>query len=471
MRFIRSIFVFLGIFLIFNTLSKAQELDWEKMLIQDVENINPVYMPVVGIGAGYINFLGDVTNNTSNPLLGSLAFKANMHAFIDQPKHYKFNLYVMLTIPGDNGTPLIVNQRDYKNPGKNFRFQTDLLLFGINGHYDFDHFIKKTSFIRPFVSVGAEFLTFSSKADLIGKYYDKGTGSFVEAPYNYWTDGTVRSRPQIDERPAELMYPDGVYETDLRNSDLNTIGKYNQYALAIPFEVGLDFYVSNRTSIRMSYSFHYTFTDNIDNVSKQNPIGAITNVGGSDNFSYTSVSLHFDLFSDPKMLRLNRLFLELGDYDFDLLGDEDGDEVRDIMDKCLNTPKGVSVDTLGCPFDDDLDGVPNFRDKELASAPGAIVDRDGTEIPDALVWTNLNQEALPRDQVEMYLELISSLSSGSGRKAGSMKIPEKFKALDTDGDGYISFDEVLKAIDSFFDFENELSTQDIYDLNDFFFAQ
>jgi hypothetical protein len=158
-------------------------------------------------------------------------------------------------------------------------------------------------------------------------------------------------------------------------------------------------------------------------------------------------------------------------FDLDLAGDEDGDIVEDINDRCLHTPSGVAVDSVGCPFDTDLDGVPDIEDKQKDTPKGAIVDRDGIEIPDDLVWTNLNQEALPRDQVEMYLQIMNNLGNGTGRRLGSVVIPDKFKSVDADGDGYVSFDEVLKTIDSFFDFDNDLTTQDIYELNDFFFSQ
>ncbi|NTV84360.1 MAG: hypothetical protein HGA23_08690, partial [Bacteroidales bacterium] len=50
-------------------------------------------------------------------------------------------------------------------------------------------------------------------------------------------------------------------------------------------------------------------------------------------------------------------------------------------------------------------------------------------------------------------------------------IPEKFKALDTDKDNYISFDEMLKEIDRYFDFESRLSANELYELNSFFFSQ
>jgi OOP family OmpA-OmpF porin len=43
--------------------------------------------------------------------------------------------------------------------------------------------------------------------------------------------------------------------------------------------------------------------------------------------------------------------------------DSDGDGVGDSKDKCPNTPKGVKVDAVGCPFDADGDGVPDYLDR------------------------------------------------------------------------------------------------------------
>ncbi|HOT14724.1 MAG TPA: hypothetical protein PK252_08170 [Bacteroidales bacterium] len=447
----------------------AQELDWEKMLIQDVENINPVYKPVIGFGTGYINYMGDIRNNGSSIFAGSLAFKVNMHAYIDAQRHYKFNFYTLFTVPGNSKTSMTVIQRDYTDPSKNFRFTSDLLTFGLNAHYDFDHFISQKSLFRPFVSLGAELVMFSSKANLMN-----GNNMFY-----YWSDGTIRDKIQSAEQISTIVKPDDEYETDMRsNTEINKGEKYNQYSIAVPLEIGVQFDVTNRTSIRLGYAFHLNFTDNMDNVSSSNPIQSTLynlnikdNGSAFDNFGYSYVSLHFDLFSDPKMLRNKLLFLDLEGYDYDLIGDEDGDNVFDINDKCLHTPKGLAVDTAGCPEDTDKDGVPDFMDKQNDSPVGAIVDKDGVEIPDNLMWDNLGLEALPRDQVEALLAITNNMSAGSGRRVGAMDIPEKFKSLDVDGDGYISFDEVLKAIDSFFDFDSELNTSDIYELNDFFFAQ
>ena len=432
-------------------------MDWESKLNTIITVENRVYMPIVGVGVGYLNFFGDVKNNISNPLMGSLAFKANVHAYIDDARYYKFNIYVMATIPGV--TPLTVNQRDYSNPSKNYNFSSDMYMVGLNAHYDFEHFIKKTKPIHPYISLGGEFLSFNSKTDLYGFYYDKLGVKHDQVKYNYWKDGTIRSVPQLDERPNYIVERDGVYETNLSSDS----AAYSKNVFAIPIEFGLDFKVAERLNIRFGYVYHYTFSEFIDNIKNKN---------GFDAVGYTYVSLHFDLFSDPEAIRQRQAIAFLDEEGYDnLWDDEDNDGVRDPADMCPHTPSKVPVDTVGCPFDGDKDGVPDYNDKDKKSLPGAIVGRDGIEIPDAQVWDVLNQEALPRDQVEMYILAMNNLAAGSGRKNGRVEIPEKFKLLDADKDGYISFDEVLKTIDAFFDFDTDLSTQDIYELNDFFFEQ
>ena len=57
--------------------------------------------------------------------------------------------------------------------------------------------------------------------------------------------------------------------------------------------------------------------------------------------------------------------------------DSDGDGVPDSLDKCPDTPKGVKVDTNGCPIDSDGDGVPDYLDKCPDTPAGVTVDKDG----------------------------------------------------------------------------------------------
>jgi Ca2+-binding EF-hand superfamily protein len=75
--------------------------------------------------------------------------------------------------------------------------------------------------------------------------------------------------------------------------------------------------------------------------------------------------------------------------------------------------------------------------------------------------------AMNREDVTTYFETIGK---GYVRK-GIEEIPEKFKPLDVDGDGYISFEELLKVIDDYFDLKLNFTVEDIYELNNFFFIQ
>ncbi len=60
-----------------------------------------------------------------------------------------------------------------------------------------------------------------------------------------------------------------------------------------------------------------------------------------------------------------------------LIPDSDADGVADADDKCPNTPRGVEVDSAGCPLDTDGDGVPDYEDKCPNTPKGAPVDADG----------------------------------------------------------------------------------------------
>jgi len=57
--------------------------------------------------------------------------------------------------------------------------------------------------------------------------------------------------------------------------------------------------------------------------------------------------------------------------------DTDGDGVYDHNDNCPDTPRGVAVDSHGCPLDSDGDGVPDSLDECKDTPKGAKVDSRG----------------------------------------------------------------------------------------------
>lgn len=439
----------------------AQDPDeayYESLLKEEVEVLNPVYKPVIGLGVGYTNFFGEVRDPRQSPVSGPLSYKLNVATFVDNKHYFKANFFLLL------GT-LTGNQHSALDTFRNLNFKTDLTSFGINLQYDFKPFIKKGALLNPYISIGIENVQFNSKTDL----YTTINGEKI--PYHYWTDGTIRDIPESRKglQVANILHRDYNYETDLRDLNLYGLGSYSQSTFAVPVEAGVDVNLADRVTMRLGYSFHYTFTDNIDNVSYK-ATQVIKGNRNTDMFSYSYVSFHFDLFSSPKTITMQKLFADV-DFDYSFYGDNDMDLVYDGWDKCPNTPPGVEVDTTGCPYDDDKDGVPNYMDKELNSHPNAIVDNFGVEINgEKLGEQFLNQQAISRSDVESFLMMQRARTRYNMGKS-SIPIPQRFKPLDKDKDDYISFDEMLDAIDDFFDGKLNLTSNDLYELNDFFFAQ
>jgi len=146
------------------------------------------------------------------------------------------------------------------------------------------------------------------------------------------------------------------------------------------------------------------------------------------------------------------------------------DRILDFADNCPDTPKGVAIDSVGCPLDGDKDGVPDYIDKEQFTPPGVIVDEFGAKYSENKIRETLYQDLQAVNRQELYMIPIG-MGWSKYDNMSSVEIPEKYKKLDIDGDNYISFDELLNAINGFFDFDTEFTTDDIYDLNNFFFAQ
>ncbi len=429
--------------------------EFERMLIEEIEVDDPVYKPVVAFGVGSFNFMGDVNDFYSGLWGTQPGFRVNVSRFLDRQRNYKLNFFMLYG-------KLTGNERSYTNLERNLNFQSEIINFGLNFEYTFNHIFRSGSRITPFVSAGAESFQFNSKADLLDSQ---------GRPYNYWSDGTIRDIPENAPNAHEsvMIQRNYVYETDLRSANLYGLGNYPQIAFAIPVDYGLDFRISERVKMRLGSSMHFTFSDMIDNVSSGG--SGITGNNRNDRFSYTYVTFHLDLFSDPEIITVERLFADI-EFDYTLIEDEDGDGVFDFWDRCPNTPPGVEVDEYGCPIDSDGDGVPDYRDLEPNTRPGAFVDEHGREItPQQLAdMLGKSENAVARNEIDLFAYVSAYRYPGYTRQdyAG---IPEKFRFLDRDGDGFISFEELIRAIDMFFDGESGLTAEDIYELNDFFFSQ
>ncbi len=451
-KLIRLLSVVLCLGLVQQVLAQDDEAYYESLLNEEVKVENPVYLPVLGISFGTLNFYGDVHNNVRNPFVGTPGYRVNAATFIDNKHFLRANFYFML------GT-LVANQRSYTDTALNRNFSSNITSFGLNLQFNFENFIKENKNkvkINPFVSLGIEDIQFNSKTD---------TSDIHGNHYYYWTDGTIRNIPEKDAgvMPSKILQRSyNYYPTDLRA--LNN-GTYASSTFSIPISIGIDFTITDRINLRIGEELHYTFTKNIDNMAW------LTGHANKmmDKFTYSYISLHFDLFSSAKTILVHKLFAEVDNFDYAMFGDEDNDGVYDIYDKCPGTPFGVAVDSVGCPYDTDNDGVPDYLDKEPNTAPGAMVDEDGVTIKPEVLAEKINIDAVDRKDVDAFLLMHRAQSRYKGKP--SIPLPEKFKQVDLDGDGYISFDELIKAIDDFFDSSSKLTTKDIYELQDFFFDQ
>lgn len=441
-------FLPLAIILFLSTHIVFAQGGYEDLLYQEVEVENPVYMPVIGIGAGVINYYGELQNDFRNLIQGQPTYRINVYQYIDNKHFWKINLNAMFgKISG--------YERSYIDTSKNANFESDLFTLGFNLEYSFGNIYKGEKKIVPFISIGGEYIAnFSAKSDIYNENGDK---------YIYYPDGTIRANDQLVSRDYD-------YETDLRKLNPYGIEDYASSSFAIVADVGFDFKVSDRVALRLASSLHYTFTDEIDGISKENTIGRIGN-SAMDMFSFTYVALNIDLFSDSKTKIIENYVIDVtGDFDYTLIADDDRDGILNLVDNCLETPSGIPVDSVGCPFDDDRDGVPNYIDKEQFSNKGAIVDEFGAELSANKIRDKLFQDLLAVDRDEIYMVPVG-LGWSKYTEMTNVEMPEKYKKLDLDADNYISFDELLEAINGFFDFDSEFKTEDIYDLNNFFFAQ
>jgi hypothetical protein len=145
-------------------------------------------------------------------------------------------------------------------------------------------------------------------------------------------------------------------------------------------------HLSDRMDMRIGATLHFTMTDYIDGVT-ENSKGIRKGDSKNDSYMMTSFSLRYDLFNNKESATdsLGQDYFDNSEIYVLDKEDADGDGVLDIVDKCLGTPPGISVDANGCPQDDDKDGIPNSEDDELQSPPGSVVDDKGVALSDSLI--------------------------------------------------------------------------------------
>ncbi|MCF8258973.1 MAG: hypothetical protein K9J06_15570 [Flavobacteriales bacterium] len=327
--------------------------------------------PRVGVGTGFFTYLGDVKdNNFSHPFTSSWGYE--FRASANFSRYFDIDLNIVY---GD----ITINERS-REPLKNRNFRSEMFVGGVGISYNFNHLYKKRpGIVQPYIGVGIAFIHFDSKTDL-----RDADGNL----YHYWSDGSIMDRAEDSETAwqAVELQRDYEYETDLRHMNNDGLGKYDLFTFSVPVSAGLDFKMGRRLSARLGASFHYTFTDLMDDFTHRGN-GDRQGNSSNDMFLFTSLSVAYAIGvgkTEKKVQKDN--YFESLDFLALNLEDTDGDGVKDFDDLCAYTPEGAKVDEFGCPLDTDRDFIADYRDHEEFTGVDKIADLRGIGLTDQMIW-------------------------------------------------------------------------------------
>ena len=324
-----------------------------------------IFKPQVSLGTGMLTFYGDIGSNHQgyHPMVSRLATTLRLinplNDFLD------LGFYVLFG-------QISANERTLT---RNLNFNSNITTGGVTINYNFNQFLRKGRNVEPYIHVGLESIEFLSKTDL-----QDANGN----TYHYWSDGSIKDLAENDPNADNAidLVRDYTYESDIREQNFDGFGKYQERTLGIPLELGANFHVGNKLKFRVGTAVHFTFTDLIDGVTNES-VGNRIGDARNDKLLYTHIAMSYDFnIKSKKKPKFDVIDEDSEQYYREDTIDSDGDMVVDHMDRCANTPPGVVVDEIGCPLDDDLDGVANSFDDELLSMEGALVDMKGVTMTD-----------------------------------------------------------------------------------------
>ena len=404
-------------------------------------------LPSIAVGFGVLSFDGDIGNGVNLTSLSRI--RGGYNATLEQRIGRAFGV----SINGIFGK-LADSEMGAK---RNLNFESKITQMDLNLviHLDNDLLFKRTSIFAPYLYAGFGYLKFDSYGDLTNKSGVK---------YNYWTDGTIRDLPD-STIGAKIIQRDYTYETKLNDS-----AKYTNSTFAIPVGLGVNLKITDNLYINLGASYYLTMTDWIDNFKDK----------GNDRYIFANVAIQYNFgkpYDDSNPVYQTVDFSSIDNLD----SDEDG--VKDGEDVCPGTPKGTKITSNGCPEDNDEDGVPDYLDKEPLTKKGAYVDANGVTQTEKMIsdrQTEFNALATERSNLFnenpslKYLKEVEAKSK-TARKSnpnGVSSIPFALKSADLNNDGYISTDEIAKAIDAFFEGgDSDYTVEKLNDLIDYFFEQ
>lgn len=322
------------------------------------------FRPAFSLGTGMLGFYGDIgfQSKEYSPLVSRIGYE--LRAFAPINSWLEVGLFAL------HGR-LSANEHSIR---RNLNFESRITTGGLQFTYNFQHLLNPGHKVEPWVSVGFETIEFLSKTDL---------KDAQGRAYNYWSDGSIRDIAENapDAENAVVIHRDYSYESDVRESDIDGFGKYEEQTWGVPVGIGVKMLLGNGFDARVGATMHFSGTDLIDGVSDR----SLENRKGDasmDRFLFTSFSVGYAINTAPRKKKTRSTLTPQQVDAIALNDDEDGDGVMDWNDLCPHTPAGTAVNAHGCPLDSDGDGVPDYMDDEPGTLAGAAVDAHGVTLTD-----------------------------------------------------------------------------------------
>jgi hypothetical protein len=364
------------------------------------DTMSTVLRPRIGLAVGTFTYYGEVQNYQKG--FTPTVNRYGGMAFVNTPVSRAFNLEFSASYGR-----FTANERTLV---RNFNFMSRVRMGSVQIYYNFyPLFSSSRALFHPYIGIGFSSFEFLSKTDLM-----QDTSGLN---YHYWSDGSIMDMDENDPLAASFAKPlqrDYTYETDLREQNYDSLGKYREQSFAIPVSIGFEMHLSPRWDFRMAATYNFTFTDLIDNIS---PAGKGIRQGDAkkDALLYSYVSLSYDL-----QFAKGDQELPYEDEDIPLYAewdqsDWDHDGVIDALDDCAGTPLEAIVNNDGCPQDHDDDGVPDYNDDEPDTPAGNYVDEYGVTIT--------------KEQFDRHWELFND-STGYLHDFAEQKTTVKFRSDD-----------------------------------------
>lgn len=239
-----------------------------------------IQLPVVELNIGYGFLFSDHGLTTG---LGGSNAQLNYQLSINQP------ILPYLSAGINLGTTKFSDDIMLDNL-TNVNYRSVVFSQDVSFYYEASHLFKSNKrgykAVQPYLGFGLGIVSFRSKGDL------KDENGNI---YHHWSDGSIRDIAESDPNAeaAVLLMRDRTFESDLRDANLDGLGRYDQLAFRMPMEVGLRYQITKNVGVNVKVRYHMNFTDLIDNITVASA-GQRAGTSGSDQ--HLTASIGFSAF-------------------------------------------------------------------------------------------------------------------------------------------------------------------------------